>query len=736
MHRVIACLRMSSLRLALLLGTMLSLLQFRGCSYLDLIELRTRDYRFLQRGVRAASPDIVIVAVDDASVEQFGRWPWSRGLVAQLLDRIDAANPSVIGLDIVESESGEERELDLDRLHQRLTGIDDRTWKTVQRALDQGAANDERLAEMLRRSGRVVLGYFFDFQRQADRPPVRLPMSYSLVQDSGNGGGEQHLPQARMVQGNLPALAAAARGVGYFNFFPDTDGSYRRAPLAVRFSDQIALPLALAMLRVYRPQVPLAIRFDPYGVESIRLGAQLIPVARDGQMLINFCGPGKTFRHVSAAEVLSGRVPPEVFSGKIILVGVTATALADIRVTPFGGTFPGVEIHANVLDNILRGDFVLQPGGSGAFEPALVFVLAASLGFLLHYARGIAGALVSAAVLGAYVALSQWAFVTDGWLLNVVYPLLAIGLTYGAITVQQYVVEEREKREIRRAFGLYVSPSLARLASERPETLALGGETRDLTVLFCDIRDFTSIAERLSAETLVELLNHFLGEMTEVIFRDDGMLDKYVGDAIVAVWGAPLPQADHAGRACRAALSMVTRLHSLQGAWQQRGWPELRIGIGINSGPMVVGNMGSVQRLSYTVIGDNVNLGSRLEGLNKLYGTEIMASESTVRAADDTLVTRELDMVRVKGKNLPVRIFEILGPAEDLAQWAELVERFAVALGVYRQRQWEKAITAFRAVLELRPGDHPAELYIERCREMLATVPGTDWDGVTDIDVK
>ncbi len=732
MHSLIACFRMSSLRLALLLGIMLSLLQFHGCSYLDLIELRARDYRFLQRGVREASPDIVIVAVDNVSLEQFGRWPWPRGLMAQLLDRLDAANPSVIGFDIVQSESGADRDLDL--LHQRLTGIDDRTWKTVERALDQGAADDERLAEVLRSSGRAVLGYFFDFQRQADRPAARLPTSYSLVQDSGNGGGEQRLPQARLVQANLPALTAAARGVGYINFFPDADGSYRRAPLAIRFNDQIAVPLALAVLRVYRPQVPLAIRLGPDGVESLRFGAQLISVTGDGQMVINFHGPGQTFRHVSAAEVLSGRVAPEVFRGKIILVGVTATALADVRVTPFDGTFPGVEIHANVLDNIVRGDFVFQP--AEGFEPAFVFVLAALLGVLLHYVRGVTGALAAAAVLGAYVGLSQWVFITHGWVLNVVYPLLAIGLTYGAVTVQQYVVEEREKREIRRAFGLYVSPALARLASERPETLALGGETRDLTVLFCDIRGFTSIAERLSAETLVELLNHFLGEMTEVIFRHDGMLDKYVGDAIIAVWGAPLPQADHAGRACRAALNMVTRSHSLQGAWQQRGLPELRIGIGINSGPMVVGNMGSVQRLSYTVIGDNVNLGSRLEGLNKLYGTEIIASEGTVRAADAILVTRELDMVRVKGKSLSVRIFEILGPAEERVHWAALVERFAAGLGAYRQRQWEEAITAFRAVLELRAGDRPAELYLERCRDMLVTVPGTDWDGVTAIDVK
>jgi adenylate cyclase len=427
MHSVLARLRISSSRLGLLVGTLLSLVQFHGCSYLDLIELRARDYRFLQRGAQAADPDIVIVAVDDASVERFGRWPWSRGVMAQLLDRLDSANPAVIGLDIVESEPEAERDLDL--LHQRLTGIDDRTWKTVQRALGEGATDDERLAEVLRSSGRVVLGYFFDFQRQVDRSPVRLPTSYTLVQDSGSPTGEQHLPQASAVKGNLPVLTAAARAVGYFNFFPDADGFYRRAPLAIRFNGQIALPLSLAMLRVYRPQAPLAIRFGPSGVESIRFDAELLPVARDGEMFINFRGPGKTFRHVAAAAVLSGEVPPDVFRGKIVLVGVTATALADVRVTPFDGTFPGVEIHANILDNILRGDFVFQPGGSEVFEPVLDLLLAALLGFLLRYGRGVTGALVAAAVLGAYVGLSQWAFVTHGWLLNLVYPLLAIGLT-------------------------------------------------------------------------------------------------------------------------------------------------------------------------------------------------------------------------------------------------------------------------------------------------------------------
>jgi adenylate cyclase len=320
--------------------------------------------------------------------------------------------------------------------------------------------------------------------------------------------------------------------------------------------------------------------------------------------------------------------------------------------------------------------------------------------------------------------------------LGLVYPLLAIGLTYSAISVQHYVVEEGEKRKIRDAFGLYLSPHLARLVSERPEMLALGGEKRELTVLFSDIRGFTTMSEQLEPEALVELLNEYFGKMTDVIFSQDGTLDKYIGDAIMAVWGAPVPQSDHALRACRAAVGMVSALGALVADWRQRGLPELDIGIGINTGPMVVGNMGSARRLSYTVIGDNVNLGSRLEGLNKMYGSHIIASEATVQAARGALVARELDLVRVKGKRLPVRIYEILGMADERERWAPLLENSDAGLVAYREQRWDEAMLAFAAVLGNYPEDGPAQLYMERCRDMVAAPPESDWDGVTIMETK
>jgi adenylate cyclase len=738
--------RLSPLRIAALLGLVLCGLRFGGCHYLHLVDVRAVDYRLLQRGVEVADPRVIVVAIDDASLEELGRWPWSRALVARLVERLVAGGAAAIGFDIVESEATVP--IDIDAVRARVEGVDERTWAAVRQALREGGAQDRLLADAVRRSQRTALGYFFDFGEPAqDTRGVRIS-TYNVVQNSPGGRGETRVPLAPMARANLPELTAAAREVGYFNFLPDADGSCRRVPLAIRFGDQIAVPLSLALLRVYRPDAALAIRFADYGVQSVRWGSVSIPVAEDGQMLINYRGPERTFRYVSAADVLAERPPAAVVRDKLVLVGVTAAALADVRVTPFAGfvagresrasagSMPGVEIHANVLDNILRGDFIMQPKWAVLIDVAVIAAMALVLGLLLHYARGLSGALVTLGLLAGYVVGSQWLFLSSGWPLSFVYPLLAIILTYVAVSLHHYLVEAAEKRKIRTAFGLYLSPSLVRLVSEQPQMLKLGGDKRELTVMFSDIRGFTSISERFEPEVLVEILNEFLGGMTDVIFAHDGTLDKYIGDAIMAVWGAPVPQTDHAVRACQAAVGMVSRLRLMGRDWLRRGLPILDIGIGLNSGPMVVGNMGSARRLSYTVIGDNVNLGARLESLNKLYGSSIIAAESTVQAAAGVVVARELDLVRVKGKRQAVRIFEILGLASEREQWAPLLDLFAAGLAAYRKRRWGEAVTALNAVLAAYPHDGPAMLYLERCRAMLETPPAAEWDAVTVMEAK
>jgi adenylate cyclase len=491
------------------------------------------------------------------------------------------------------------------------------------------------------------------------------------------------------------------------------------------------------MLQLYWPDRKAAIRFSQSGVESVRLGDLALPVEEDGQLLINYRGKSKTFAVYPAADVLAGSVPPGTFRDKLVLLGVTATGAGDagdVRAAPFDPVFPGVEIHATVLDNILRRDFIHRPrwigfARAGLADVAVILPLVVLLHFLLDPLRGRAGAGVALAALALYLVGSQVLFVHTGATLSVVYPVLAIGLTYIAISVEHYALADREKRRTRRMLELYLSPSLAVYVSERPETLH--GEKSERTVLFSDIRNFTPMAEGLEPEQLVELLNVYLGEMTDIVFAHEGMLDKYIGDGVMAVWGAPIPQADHAERACRAALAMIARLGELNAEWATRGWPTLRIRIGLNSGPMVFGNIGSTGHLSLTVMGDNVNLGARLEGVNKLYGSTIIASQATLELARQLVVSRDLDLVRVKGKAQTVRIYEIIGPADSAPQWAELIQYFDAGLAAYRARDWQRAIADFERALRVRADDGPSELYLRRCREFLRTPPPPEWEAVT-----
>ncbi|MBI5966515.1 MAG: adenylate/guanylate cyclase domain-containing protein [Deltaproteobacteria bacterium] len=317
------------------------------------------------------------------------------------------------------------------------------------------------------------------------------------------------------------------------------------------------------------------------------------------------------------------------------------------------------------------------------------------------------------------------------------YPLLNLILTYLGITGYRYMTEEREKKKIRGAFQYYLSPSVVDQMLHNPEKLKLGGEKKDLTVLFSDIRGFTSISERMTPETLVKFLNEYLTKMTDIVFKYDGLLDKYMGDALMAIWGAPLDQPDHAQRACYTALEMVEELWGLQKKWSAEGLPTLNIGIGINAGPMVVGNMGSERRFDYTVMGDSVNLGSRLEGLNKLYGTNVIVSEMTYERVREEILGRELDSVRVKGKDQRVRIYELLarrGTAS--AEQKAMAEEFHSALAEYENRQWDKALEAFRSILANHPNDGPAKLYAERCQILKDNPPAPDWDGVYTLTTK
>lgn len=728
------------LRIALGIAMVLGVLRFQDLRYLYLSDVRAMDFRLLQRGPVEPSGHVAIVSIDDRSVDTVGRWPWPRTVFADLLERIAAQHPLAIGVDVTFSEPSAFAESPLRQA--RPDDVSEEEWQRVQGVL---AAQDDELADTLRRTPRTILGYFFSDLRppgqgipapdpRTDRTPIT---TVDLVTAPADGVGAEFLWHAGELHTSLPLFAEATHSMGYFDVTPDReDGFLRRLPLVVGHGARLAVPLSLATLRAALGDPLLRLRLSEYGVANLQLADSVIPVAEDGRFLINYRGPGGTIPHVSALDVLDGSEAAQALQNKIVLIGVTAIAVADYRVTPFSEMFPGVEIHATVIDNILSNDYLQQPRWLVIVDVASILLIALLLGGGLKRLRGVVGLLFAVAVLAAYVFASQVVFLRLGLPLSLVYPILAVISIYTGVIVRQYVGEEREKRKVRRALALYLSPSMAELVSDHPERLQLGGEKRDLTVFFSDIRSFTSISEKLSPEELVELLNEYLGEMTDIIFEHDGMLDKYIGDAVMAVWGAPLDQPDHAKRACLATIEMVRRLAELNRRWEERGWPRLEIGCGLNSGPMVFGNMGSEQHLALTVMGDNVNLGSRLEGTNKTYGTHIIASESTVVAAGDAVVARELDLIRVKGREEAVRMFEILGPGSERERWKELIETFERALAAYRQQDWQAATELFELVLRTKPHDGPAQVYLERCARFAIEPPPQGWTGITVMETK
>jgi len=654
----------------------------------------------------------------------------------------------VVGFDIVWAEPDEHSEIkSLAAVRQKLKElhVKNRGFENYISTAMQKADNDRILADSLARSQRAVLGYFFHFlakeslsapkkSLQENLPPLS---SYNLVKYTSPEAAKAELFAADYAAVNIPVIAEAAAGAGYFNIFPDRDGTVRWIPLVIKYQDKHYCALSLAVLQKYLDNPLLALRIAEFGVEQVRLGDIIIPTNEEGRMLINYRGPQKTFPHYSATDVIHGRILANALKGKIVLVGATAIGIYDIRVTPFDSVFPGLEVHANAIDSILQQQFLYRPNWVTLFDILAILIIGVILGLILPRVKALWGALAGIFLLSAFTLICKYFFQAQGYWVNMTYPLLNLVITYLGITGYRYMTEEREKKKIRGAFQHYLTASVVEQMLKHPERLRLGGEKKDLTVLFSDIRGFTSISEHMTPETLVKFLNEYLTKMTDIIFKYDGLLDKYMGDAIMAIWGAPLDQPDHTRRACYTALDMVDELRGLQQKWAAEGMPQLNIGIGINAGPMVVGNMGSDRRFDYTVMGDSVNLGSRLEGLNKVYGTNIIVSEMTYERVREEILGRQLDSVRVKGKEQPVKIYELqVRRSQASSEQQALIEEFHAALVDYRDRRWERAGQAFQAILERHLHDGPAKLYVERCQALAANPPPEGWDGVYTLTTK
>ena len=720
-------------------------LYFLKLPFLEFMELKTYDLRFISRGPLKPRGEIALIVIDEKSLDELGRWPWPRSLLAELIDKLKGCKAKVIGFDIVLAEPDQHSEL------QTITSIRKEaekhtiTSKAFYDALDTKALQgdtDGTLARAIEEAGNVVCGYFYHtgpeeitslssnlttFEQQLSKfeyPFTTLPSRSKKLEDC-------KMTEALSLEVNLPPFTSASKLSGYFNSIPDSDGTVRTIDLVTRYRGHCLLPLSLQLLRHYLDYPQIELKFHESGVEKVRLGTIDIPCNFEGRMFINYRGGQKTFTHYSFTDIIHNRIPLHEFTDKIVLVGATATGIYDIRVTPFEKVFPGVEVHANMIDTILQGDFLLRSQWVRLLDIVIIIAIGLFAGLLLPHLKARGGILFSAALFASYVFMVNALFSYQRLLVSTIYPLSTLLVTYIALTAYHYLIEEKEKRRIRATFQHYLAPPVVEEILKDPDKLKLGGEEKELTVLFSDIREFTSISEKLSPGQIEQLLNEYLTAMTSVVFNYGGTLDKYMGDALMAFFGAPLDQPDHHQRACLTALGMMEELKALKQKWQERGLPPLECGIGINSGLMVVGNMGSASLFDYTVIGDNVNLGSRLEGLNKVYGTSIIVSEFTYHKVKADFTFRELDLVQVKGKEQAVTIYELLCKEDLPSKGGELFfTHYQQGLIRYRNREWIRAIEAFSNALTYSPTDVTTRLYRARCEAYKKTPPPDGWDGV------
>jgi adenylate cyclase len=664
-----------------------------GFSFIEEVDLRLKDARFRLRGPVAPNSSVVVVAVDNRSVKEIGRWPWSREVTAQLIRSLADYGAKVVAVDMVFSEP-------------------------------QGDAQDRALGRAVASSGNVVMGYFFRNEEQKTDPRALEQIASAKVKLLRIDDGVSAVPliESPSLDANIPVVGAGALDFGFFNAIPDDDGLFRKAPLLFLYNGDIYPSLGLKALGRYLER-EIMVDVAAFGVRSVALGPLSLPVNEQGALSLNYFGPTGSFTTISAADVLAGRISANALKGKLVFLGTTETGIYDMRATPFDPALPGVEIHATVAADALDKRFLVRDGRTYGLEMTCMFILPLLLaGLLSRTPRTLIGLVYFALGCCFYFILNYLLFRHFSLDLSIIFPVVPVVLTYGGAEAYRNLVIEKRGKYLKKAFSSYVSPQLVDEIVKNPERLKLGGEKREVSILFSDIRGFTTLSEAVSPEDLVQLLNEYLSPMTRIILEELGTLDKYIGDAIMAIYNAPLDVAGHATHACSSAVRMLDRLTTLNADFAKRGIPQIDIGIGINTGEAVVGNMGADMRFDYTAIGDNVNLASRLEGLTKQYGAHIIVSDTTREAAGNGFIFREIDLVRVKGKQKPVAVFELL--VDNHA----IVAPFTEGLGLYRGKSFAEAFGIFSGLAER--GDKASVLYAERCREFLKDPPGAEWDGV------
>ena len=742
------------LRAALLLAALLAALGHASgrwpLRFVTQLDLSISDTRLRALMPRTLDPRIVVVDIDEKSLAEVGRWPWGRDRVAALTDELFARqHAAVVGFDVVFAEPDTSSGLAaLEQLAARSTALAEQLP-----ALRPGLDFDARFARAL--EGRhAVLGYYLTNERDGRRTGVLPAPAFDAAALQG-----RPIAFTRWdgYASNLPAFARAAPNAGYFNNVPDPDGLVRSVPLISELERRHYEPLALAMFRVFTGSPAVLPGFpaerllprDYKALHSVLLkqGADevAIPVDAHVNVRVPFRGSGGphggSFEYVSATDLLHGRVVADHLVGKLVLVGSSAPGNYDQRATPVADVYPGVEVHANLLSGLLDGHVPVQPDWASSFEVIQLLLTAALLAWVLPRVNALRAAQFALLVGVVLVGINLWAFRMHALLLPLAASMLLAALIYFGITIWGYIVEGRSRRSLARLFGTYVPPELVEEMARDPARYNMRAENRVLTVMFCDMRNFTAVSERLSPEDLRALINGFFSSMTTAIREQRGTLDKYIGDAIMAFWGAPLNDPAHAAHAVRAALAMTQRLHALNADLGARQLPEIGVGIGLNTGLVCVGDMGSSMRRSYTVMGDAVNLASRIEGLTRHYGVDVLVGEATrTEAGEGEWHWVEVDRVRVKGKQQSVTLFTPVLPAAGRnPPFDDEMRLWQLALASYRLQHWVDAQATLQGLLTECAGSPLIGLYrqfLARTTQLRSMPPAPDWDGAHTFDIK
>jgi adenylate cyclase len=704
---------------AIALAALLDRNTFLGASIsgpLALIEPAVTDFMVYHlHSPPRPSGSVVIAAVDDKSIAQLGRFPWPRTVEARLIDALTAAGAKVVAFDMFFSER-DPADVQSDQVTERLQAGGESAARVAELL---GPGGDQTFAQALHKSGAVFLGYSFNPHLSrvhhssftavpkviSFAPP---PVAYNLVRTHAGA-----MPAPFIAYGVVAPLALlnrAARGAGYVDIDEDAeDGKARSYPVVVFFDGRYRAPLFLAAVRAWSGDSPLSLDLGPGGVAAVALGDREIPVDETGRMMIHYRGESGTIPRYSIADICDGKIPAAELRGKIVLVGVTAHALGDRFVTPVGSDYPGVELQATAADNVIEGDFIHQSVIQRGEEKWLGWILGLVIGLAAAFISASASLLLMVVLGGGYLAYVIWRFDTSGALLGAVFPISAIGSSYLAAISYRYRDEGREKRYLRSAFELYLHPEVLASVVNDPEGLKLGGQRRHLSVLFSDIVGFTERAERLEPEPLVAMLNTYMSVMTEAILKTGGVVDKLMGDGIMAFWGPPLKMENPARAAIDCALAMGHELKTL--AAHDERFADVRIGIGIATGDAIVGNLGGERHFDYSAVGDTVNLASRLEGLTRQFKVDVLVNRATLDEAGDGYVTRTIGLVRVKGRDQLEPVVEIVGHEGDGVDPA-YYRRFAEALGTMKRGASPEP--ELRGLLAERPEDRVIAMCLER----------------------